>query len=526
MKGDKNKRMDAETAATLLKNPGAADFEEAISATKFGKFNLILILIAIPSGWSSIFETTTMSYVFPAAQCDLSLSLGDKGVLNAVTYIGMISSAFIWGYLCDTLGRKKLLYIGFFLDSLFVVMSSFSQTLTLLMITKFLGGFIINGPFAALTCYLSEFHCAKYRARVQMVLGIIFSAGTICLPLLAALILPEEIDIVLFDYFRIHSWNVLLLVSAFAPLLGGVVFFFLPESPKFLMSIGRNEEALNVMKKVYSLNTGKPAETYPIKTLIEETKAKENKTADGEVQISEKTSRKTFSQGFSQLKPLFAPPLLQNILLVCLLQMMQMMSLNTLRLWLPQLFQAIHDYEYYNNNTSADLCTMLETIRPKNVTATTECVVNTNLKVYVNAMIVSTVTLFGYIVAGSLINYLGKKKLIFILGFSSGLCGYSMYFAQSSEATLVISSLFIGLGSISINVILSVVVDLFPTSLRTMTVSVTMMCGRLGATSGNLVFPTLLKSGCAPPFFTVGTGMLGVALFCLLLPNTDMKSLQ
>lgn len=69
---------------------GASDFEEAISATKFGKFNLLLILIAIPSGWSSIFETTTMSYVFPAAQCDLGLSLDDKGLLNAVTYIGKL----------------------------------------------------------------------------------------------------------------------------------------------------------------------------------------------------------------------------------------------------------------------------------------------------------------------------------------------------------------------------------------------------------------------------------------------------
>lgn len=29
-----------------------------------------------------------MSYVFPAAQCDLDLSLQDKGMLNAATYIG------------------------------------------------------------------------------------------------------------------------------------------------------------------------------------------------------------------------------------------------------------------------------------------------------------------------------------------------------------------------------------------------------------------------------------------------------
>lgn len=29
-----------------------------------------------------------MAYVFPAAQCDLDLSLEDKGLLNAITYSG------------------------------------------------------------------------------------------------------------------------------------------------------------------------------------------------------------------------------------------------------------------------------------------------------------------------------------------------------------------------------------------------------------------------------------------------------
>lgn len=54
----------------------------------------------------------------------------------------MISSAFVWGFLCDTLGRKKLLVIGFLLDAFFVIMSASSQSFTLLMIAKFLGGFM------------------------------------------------------------------------------------------------------------------------------------------------------------------------------------------------------------------------------------------------------------------------------------------------------------------------------------------------------------------------------------------------
>ncbi|KAK9879264.1 hypothetical protein WA026_004113 [Henosepilachna vigintioctopunctata] len=467
-----------------------------------------------------------MSYVFPAAQCDLGLDLNNKGLLNAITYIGMMSSGLIWGYLCDTLGRKKLLYIGFFIDALFVITSSLSQTFTVLMISKFFGGFIINGPFAALTTYVSEFHCAKYRARVQMVLGIIFSSATVCLPLLAQFILPVDINFTILNNLRIHSWNVYLLVTALPALLAGLIFIFLPESPKFLMTTGKNDEALAVFQMVYSMNTGKPGNTFPITKLIDERKNNEH---DLNNRNSNKMGgeRHAFKDGWSALRPLFIPPLLQNILLVCGLQMLIMLSLNTLRLWIPQLFQAINDYEYYNNGTSADLCTMLDVIRPSNETLSKECVVNTNnSQVYINSMIIAAVTVFGYIVAGSLINILGKKRLLFILGTMGGLSAYILYFASSTAMTLILASCYVTVGSIGVNVMLSVVVDLFPTTLRTMTVSMAMMCGRLGAMSGNLLFPILLKTGCAAPFYTIGTVMLSTAFISLFLPNTDMKALQ
>lgn len=75
----------------------AADFETALAATGFGKFNLILLLIAFPAALAPVFESTTMSYVFPAAQCDLDLSLQNKGTLNAITYLGNKN---IWNAFC------------------------------------------------------------------------------------------------------------------------------------------------------------------------------------------------------------------------------------------------------------------------------------------------------------------------------------------------------------------------------------------------------------------------------------------
>lgn len=121
---------------------GPADFETAIAATGLGKFNLLMLLISIPSGWASVFDTKTMSYVAPVAQCDLELSLEDKGLLNAITYIGILSSGFIWGFLADTYGRKRLLVLCYLLDTVFIFLAGISQNFTMLLVTKYLAGFV------------------------------------------------------------------------------------------------------------------------------------------------------------------------------------------------------------------------------------------------------------------------------------------------------------------------------------------------------------------------------------------------
>lgn len=41
----------------------------------------------------------------------------------------------------------------------------------------------------------------------------------------------------------------------------------MPESPKFLMITDRNEEALDVLRRVYAFNTGQPKENYPVKNI-------------------------------------------------------------------------------------------------------------------------------------------------------------------------------------------------------------------------------------------------------------------
>lgn len=121
------------------------------------------MLIALPCCYASVFEAASTSFIIPSAECDLQLSLVAKGYLNAISYagrstlivsitvvvicivlccLGMITSAIPWGYAADILGRRKLLIVGFSLDSLCMLASAMSQNVWQLMLFKYLGGFM------------------------------------------------------------------------------------------------------------------------------------------------------------------------------------------------------------------------------------------------------------------------------------------------------------------------------------------------------------------------------------------------
>ncbi|XP_008201263.1 synaptic vesicle glycoprotein 2C-like [Tribolium castaneum] len=515
------------TVTTNTKMTVPADFETAITATGFGKFNFLFLLLILASGWAATLESSTMAYVFPAAQCDLDLSLEDKGLLNAITYSGMISSAVIWGFLFDTLGRRKLLMIGFFLDFICVVISSLSQNKEVLIASKFFGGFIMNGPYAALSTYVSEFHSNNYRGRMQLMIAMSFCCGGIVLPLLAWGILPQELNLQISNTFTIYSWNILLFLCSIPSLVSAIIFVFVPESPKFLMTIGENEKALKIFQKIYAKNSGQPPKTFPITELVDEVSLKKKDPNEHGGQVTAKRSQsQALQEGWQQVKPLFFPPHLKNIILVCLIQTLFTMTVNTMRLWLPQIFQALNDYQYYYNVSSADLCESLEMIKSSNVTSD-ECQVNSdNSSVYINALIVAVVTLVGDLGASSLINKVGKKTLLFVLGILAGGFEITMYFSMNTAFAVAFSSLFATFTHIAANVCIVVIINLFPTTLRTMSLALALMCGRIGSMVGNLVFPLLIRTGCGPPFFTIAALVFACAFLSLLLPNTDSKALE
>lgn len=575
------------TTTTTIDCEGApADFETAIAATGYGKFNFLLLLVALPCCMCTVFETTTISYVLPSAECDLHLSLVDKGTLNAVTYGGMISSAFLWGFLSDMYGRKRLLVYGFFLDGTFNVLCAISQNVVAIMIFKFMGGFIICGPFAVLMAYLSEFHSLQHRSRVMILVGIFYSIANVLLPSLAWIIIPQQWGFTLLGgKFEIHTWQIFLGVCCIPSLLSGISVMFLPESPKFLMAQGRNGEAMAVFRRLYALNTGCSPHQYPIKELVNETLGSRAATTgasaadqdlDGKVKANgatstgeeSKTNRSGFQAGLQQILVMFRQPHLRNSLQAYGIQFGILFGLNTFRLWMPQLFTIIDEYEsdpasmqdgtlcdmlaYKVNKSNALLASSSSSFSSNDVFRTPVhngrvgsagsfldddpnvldmskvilCEATIEGNMYLHSLIIGSVGVAAYLVTTVLINSIGNRNILVYGLLTSGTTGLLLYWSRSSLTILALSSIYITTASIGSTALVGSVVAMFPTSMRTMVVSLTMMFGRTGSIIGNLLFPYLMSLGCWPPFVMIGSIQIVVALAALTIPRTLKKPLQ
>lgn len=505
-----------------------ADFEEAISAAKYGKFNILVLFTMIPTSFATAFSTTTMSYIFPIAQCDLDLSLENKGMLNSVTYLGMITSGFLFGYLTDAIGRKKLIVYVYILDGILVILCGLSQQYLPLVILKFLGGFVVNGGYAAYIAYANEFHAAKYRPLLALYNAILMNMTSIVMPLLAWSIFTDKINIPLFDgHIILRSWNVFLFVCSIPSFLASFVYMLMPESPKFLMSVGRNKEALHVFRNIYSVNTGLSPETYTVRALIEEKPKNLDNNVNGGSTSTQQSCAQPLSDGWHETSRLFFRPYNTKMILVLFIHFGYLLGLNTLRLWIPQLLIAIYNYDVSGNSDEFDLCSRLKTLVVTNTTGNSTCTVNyENRTVYIYVIICGAAIMAFLLISLAVISRVSKKIVLVIGGCLSGIACVMIYFAQNLPTLITLFAFHIGLIFVTTNVVIAVVVNVFPTSLRAMAIALTMVSGRSGSSVGNLIFPMLLNQGCIYPFATIGAVVTVTSLLTMLLPNTEMTPLQ
>jgi MFS family permease len=174
----------------------------------------------------------------------LSLSAGEIGASGSLYIGGAVLGALFFGRLTDQLGRKKL-----FLTTLAVYMfatlsTAFAPDYAWFAVCRFATGFGIGGEYAAINSAIDELIPARLRGRVNLSINGSFWVGAALGAALSLVLLDPR---VLGPAF---GWRVCFLLGA---IFAGVIVFVrrhVPESPRWLLSHGRPEEAESVVAQI------------------------------------------------------------------------------------------------------------------------------------------------------------------------------------------------------------------------------------------------------------------------------------
>lgn len=87
-------------------------------------------------------ETLTMAFVLPTAKCELNINPTEQGLIIAVAFLGILLTSHFWGFLTDTWGRKKVLQVALLSTLICSIISSFSVSTIMLMLSRFCVGLL------------------------------------------------------------------------------------------------------------------------------------------------------------------------------------------------------------------------------------------------------------------------------------------------------------------------------------------------------------------------------------------------
>lgn len=176
--------------------------------------------------------------ILPSYSEYFRLTTATEGLNNAAMWMGGIIGAFLMQPVPDYLGRRRAIYVASVVSIVGIILQAAAQNIGMFVTARIvvgIGSAISNGAAPTL---LGELLPPRNRARI---LGLFFSCYYV--GSLASAIVnygSQDID-------STWSWRLPSLLQFLPSLLAAVIVPFVPESPRWLISRERDEEALEVL---------------------------------------------------------------------------------------------------------------------------------------------------------------------------------------------------------------------------------------------------------------------------------------
>ncbi|MCA4131600.1 MFS transporter [Arthrobacter sp. M4] len=164
---------------------------------------------------------------------DLQLTAFWQGLIAAAALIGILIGSPLGGWAADKWGRKPIFMFDIGLFAIASAMQFFVDSPVLLIVVRLLMGIAIGTEYAVGWPLMAEFSPTHLRGRLMAAMGIAWYGGFMIAFLIGHLL----------NEYTSLSWHFILGTSTFIAVAIFLARLGMPESPRWLWSVGRKDEA-------------------------------------------------------------------------------------------------------------------------------------------------------------------------------------------------------------------------------------------------------------------------------------------
>lgn len=207
-------------------------------------FVYFLAFMAVVGGFLFGYDTGVVSSAMLYIPDAMDLNYLMTELIVSVTLVACAIFSIAAGFSNDLLGRRKTILFASGLFTVGAVLLGAAVNPTMLLMARFIIGAAVGLASMTVPTYLGETCPVHIRGRMVTGFQLMITLGFFLASVLGGA----------FSYVEGYGWRLMVAVAGIPSFLQFVGFLFLPESPRWLATNGREEEARKILMRIYGNN--------------------------------------------------------------------------------------------------------------------------------------------------------------------------------------------------------------------------------------------------------------------------------